>query len=141
MARLLTLEPIYVEGRASPWKLYIPAYLSETRKPQKLFFETQGQAKTAAGAFKARTENFGRTLNELSPARMAEAAEVYAQLDAQFPDVTLIEVYRIFAAQSRERTASVSFAQAFDGFSLCPKNATRGIEKRSIIYARNLSFS
>ena len=85
MPRILTLEPTYVAGRASPWRLFVPAYLSQTGKPQSLFFETQAQAKTAASAFKARTENFGRTLNQLSPARMAEAAESIRDWTNSFP--------------------------------------------------------
>jgi len=62
MARTLTLTPTFITARKR-WRLFVPAYLSDTGKPRELFFKTQGEAKTAAGAFKARTENFGRTLN------------------------------------------------------------------------------
>ena len=121
MARILTLEPAYIKGRTSPWRLFVPAYLSETGKKRELFFETQAQAKTAANALKARTDNFGRTLNQLSPARMAEAAEIYSRLDEEFPGVALIEVYQTFAERQAERTKSVPFATVFDEFLALPK--------------------
>jgi integrase len=130
MARILTLEPTHVKTRkTSPWRLFVPAYLSDTGKKRELFFQTHREAKTAASAYKARTENFGRSLNQLSPARMAEAAEVYSQIDAQFPDLTLTEVFRSFAERERERTRSVRFATLFDEYLLLPKKRTERYRK------------
>jgi integrase len=140
MSRSLTLEPTYVEGRASPWRLFVPAYLSETGKGRSLFFKTQAQAKTAANALKVRTQNFGRSLVELSPARMGEAAQVFDELDRNFPGVTLIEVYRVYAGQQRERTASVSFEKAFDEFLALPKRRNAKYRKALTHLREKYSF-
>ena len=121
MPRILTLEPTHVAGRASPWRLFVPAYLSDTGKRRELFYSTQREAKTAADSLRARMENFGRSLPQLSPARMAEAAEVYAQLDAQFHEVTLMEVWRSYVEREAERTKSTTFATVFDEFIALPK--------------------
>jgi len=91
--RNLKLEPKKIAGRTSPWRIYIPPYLSSTGKPQQLFYKTCNQAKTAANALKVRFDNSGRSLGAISSARIAEAVQVYNELDAHFPNVSLLEIY------------------------------------------------
>jgi integrase len=119
--RNLKLEPKKIEGRTSPWRIYLPPYLSSTGKPQQLFYKTRDEAKTAANALKIRSDNFGKSLGQLSSARIAEAAQVFSELDEHFPNVALIEVYRVFAEHYREKNASVSFDQAFTEYLALPK--------------------
>src|ERR1700747_1454195 len=105
-----------MEARTSPSRIYVPPYLSSTGKPQQLFYKTRDQAKTAANALKIRSDNFGKSLGQISSARIAEAAQVFEELDQHFPNVALSEVYRVFAEHYREKNASVSFDEAFAEF-------------------------
>ena len=70
---------------------------------------------------------------------MTEAADIYSRLDREFPDVTLIEVYRIFSAHYRERSESVSFARLFNEFLAFPKKRHRPISKSAWAFAREVS--
>ena len=114
MARTLTLEPKYIE-QLNRWQLYISPTLSSTGKPQRLFYQTKRAAQTAAELFERRQRNFGCNLSQLTPARMAIAAEAFELLGDR-DDVALLEVVRAGLAHENAKTASVPFGDLFDEF-------------------------
>lgn len=89
MPRISSLEPRKVSSREkagkAPWCLNVPAELSPTGKRQQLFFDLKKDAEAEAVTLEARRDNFGVSLTEMTPARIAEAAEAYKRLEGQPP--------------------------------------------------------
>jgi integrase len=98
-------------GKA-PWCVNVPAELSETGKRQRLFYETEREAKSECEKLKARKDNFGISLTAMTPARIAEAAEAYKLLDPH--SIDLLDAVRGFLDAHNQRVASIPFAKLFD---------------------------
>jgi integrase len=133
-----SLRPHKVKSRArsgkSAWCLNVPPELSDNGKRQRRFYATEGEAKTAADLLRTRRENFGASLSNLSPARIAEAAEAYKLLAPH--GIGLLDALRAHLAHREAQTASVTLGEAFDRFS---ESKTRCSAKyrKEIGYARS----
>jgi len=114
MARRSSLKPVKVPGRSAPWKVEVSAELSENGKRQRLFFESKQQALGEIERLKARRDNFGVSLNTMSAARIAEAAEAFKILDPI--GVNLLDAVRSYARSHKARTSSVPFLELFNAY-------------------------
>jgi integrase len=128
-----SLKPRKIESRVAigwaPWCVNVPAELSETGKRQRLFFETEKEAKAECGTLKARRDNFGNSLTAMTPARIAEAAEAYKLLSPH--GTGLVDAVRDYLRRHREKNASKPWKEVFDEYLAMPK-------KRSLKYCRDL---
>jgi integrase len=113
--RSATLKPKHRAGRVSPWCVSVPPALSPTGKRQELFFATKAQAQNACEQLKARRDNFGVSLNTMSAARIAEAAESYKLLEPY--GIGLLDCVRAHVAILAQRQSSVTLGEAFDHFA------------------------
>ncbi len=94
------------------WVVNVPAELSDTGKRRQLFFATKNDALTECEKLKARRDNFGVSLNAMTPARIAEAAEAHKLLDPL--NVNLLDAVREYVETHKTRSASIPFVQLFD---------------------------
>lgn len=111
MAKQARLRPNQVRGK---WCVNVPSSLSETGKRRQLFFETRGEAQTHCEKLKARKDNFGTSLNAMTPARIAKASEAYKLLDPH--SIDLLDAVRGYLAAHKARTASVPYLELFNQF-------------------------
>lgn len=80
--RHASLKPYKSETSPNrPWCVDVPPHLSDTGKRKRKFFKTEREAKTECETLKTRRDNFGVSLPEMTPARIAEAAEAYKRLE------------------------------------------------------------
>ena len=116
MATKSSLEPRYSESRArsgrKAWYILIPPHLSETGKEQRPYYETKKAATLDVQKFQRRSENFGRSLNALTPTRIALANEAFNLIDPIRLD--LLSVVRDGLAVHEQRTKSVPFLELFN---------------------------
>jgi integrase len=89
--------------------------LSETQKRQRVYFKTRDLALGFSEKLKAQKDNFGSSLTALTPTRIAAAAEAYKLLDPH--GIDLLDAVRSHLEAHTQRTASVTFSEAFDRFS------------------------
>jgi integrase len=94
------------------WCVNVPPELGKDRKRQQLFFSTKGEATTECERLKARKDNFGISLNAMTPVRMAEASEAYKLLDPL--NVSLLDAVRDYIVGHKQRNESVSFVDLFN---------------------------
>lgn len=114
MSRPSSIKARYLASREK-WVLNVPAELSDTGKRRQLFYDTEKSAKADIETFKTRRDNFGTSLNDLTPSRIAEAAEAWKLLEPH--RFTLLYAVRSFLTAHEERTASVTLGEAFDRFN------------------------
>jgi integrase len=130
MAKSASLTPKLLKSRErsgrAPWCLNIPAHLSSTGQKQRLFFATRKAAALECEKLKARKDNFGISLTELTPARIAEAAEAFNLLDDS--GLSLMEAVRTGLNVHQARKASVPFVELFNQY--IEAKAHRSIEYR-----------
>jgi hypothetical protein len=74
----------------SAWELFVPPYLSNTGKEQRLFFRTKKEAADKAAGLKTRQD--GHSLSGLTPVRIHEAAEAFRLLEGT--DLRLLDIVR-----------------------------------------------
>jgi hypothetical protein len=115
------------------WCLNVPSELSETGKRQRLFYETEREAKVESEKLKARADNFGISLREMSTVRIAKAAEAYKLLEPY--GIELLDCVRAHIAILDQRRSSVTFGAAFDHFAELKKNKSVGY-RQEIRHAR-----
>jgi integrase len=96
------------QGRAA-WVVNVPPHLSSTGKRQQLFFVSKTEATAVCEQLKARRDNFGISLNALTPTRIAEAAEAYNLLEGR--DISLLSVVRAHLGIEDQRSASIPFRE------------------------------
>jgi integrase len=133
MPRTSNLKPASRPERAAKglaaWVVNVPRELSPTRKRQQLFFSTKAEAQTECDKIKARKDNFGFSLNAMTPARIAEASEAYKLLDPL--NIALMDAVRGYLAAHtpknsgrllepgtflKARTATVPYLELFNQF-------------------------
>src|SRR5260221_294978 len=112
MARSLTLTPTRVEGRKTPWRIWIPARLNSTGKDGDRYYATKREAEQAAAAIEIRKENFGRLGTTLSESQIAIAGKAFQLLGDRDP-VALIEIIRR-QLQGEERLVAIGGATMED---------------------------
>lgn len=132
MARSATLKPKFRANRASPWCVNVPGELSATGRRQELFFATKLEASAECEKLKARKDNFGISLNTMTPARIAAAAEAYNLLDPL--ELSLLDAVRNYIAGHQQRTASVAFVVLFNAYLEAKKD-------RNPVYLRELRIT
>lgn len=92
--------------------LELPSELSDTGTRRQLFFDTKAAATVECEKLRARKDNFGTSLTELTPARIGEAAEAYKLLEGV--NVSLLSAVRSFMNSYNQRTASITFVALFN---------------------------
>jgi integrase len=111
MPRIVKFKPGLRKARKraglSPWAVNVPDFLSATGKRQELFFATQAEAQAECDRLKARKENFGTSLSNLSAIEIAEAAKSIELLRPH--GVGLLEAVNEYLAIHNQRTASLPF--------------------------------
>jgi len=113
--RSASLEPYKsVNSPNRPWCVDVPAYLSDNGKRKRKFFETKKLAEAECEKLEARRDNFGVSLNAMTPSRIAEAAECFKLLEGS--SVSLLDAVHGFLAVQKVRRASISFLELFNGF-------------------------
>lgn len=109
--RASLLKPAFRPERAKKglgaWCVNVPKYLSDTGRRRQLFYETETQAKAVCQQYKTRKANFGLSLNILSPARIAEAAEAYERLKPY--NIELLDAVNAYIKAHKQRIASITF--------------------------------
>jgi integrase len=134
MAAKSSLEPRYSESRArsrrKAWYILIPPHLSETGKEQRPYYETKKAAMLDAQRLQHRSDNFGLSLNALTPARIALANEAFNLIDPLGLD--LLTVVRDGLAVHKRRTMSVPFLELF--------NLYLGLKPRDREYQKALTW-
>src|SRR5271165_5226222 len=111
MSRSAKLKAVYLPSHGS-WAVNVPANLSDTGKRRQLFFDTKGEATTECEKLKARKDNFGISLNTMTPARIAQASEAFKLLDPL--NVSLLDAVRDYVARHNRRTTSIPFLDLFN---------------------------
>jgi len=96
------------QGRAA-WAVNVPPHLSPTGKRQQLFFASKTEAAVVCEQLKARKDNFGTSLNALTPAKIAEAAEAYNLLEGR--NISLLTAVRRCLGIEDQRSASIPFRE------------------------------
>ena len=134
MPRQSSLEPRYSQSRAKSgrkaWFILIPPHLSETGKEQRLSYETKKAAMLDAQRLQRRSDNFGLSLNALTPVRIALASEAFNLVDPLGLD--LLSVIRDGLFVHEQRTASIPFLELF--------NLYLGFKPRDPEYRRALEW-
>ena len=111
MARSAKLKAVYLNSHGS-WAVNVPSALSDTGKRRQLFFATKGEATVECEKLKARKDNFGISLNAMTPARIAEAGEAFKLLDPI--GVSLLDAVRDYLAGHKRRNDSIPFLDLFN---------------------------
>jgi integrase len=116
MSRVASLKPYRstTASAARPWCVDVPPSLSENRKRKRLFFETKNAALAECEKMKTRKDNFGFSLNAMTPSRIAEAREAYKLLDPL--NIDLLTAVRGYLTTHQARTASVPYLELFNQF-------------------------
>jgi integrase len=128
MSRQAKLKPSYLESRES-WVVNIPKELSDTGARRQMFFDTKSEASTLCEQLKTRRDDFGLSLLDMSPARIAEASKAYRLLQPY--DISLLDAVREHVQRYLERTSSRSWRVVVDEYLAMPK-------KRSPKYSKDL---
>ena len=116
MSRTPTLKPAHrperIEKGLFSWCVNIPAELSDNGKRRQLFFETKNEAKAECDKLKTRRENFGVSLTDMTPARIAEASEAYKILAPT--GIDLLSAVRSYVASHTARNTSIPYLDLFN---------------------------
>jgi integrase len=116
--RIPKLEPTKVKSRQkrglAAWCVNVPAELSETGARRQLFYETDKAAKIECARLKAKRDNFGTSLANLSPDQIRQATKAFELLQPH--KIELLEAVQSFVEGHKQRTASISFKGLFDQF-------------------------
>jgi integrase/recombinase XerD len=113
MSRNASLRPRKRNRSGAPWVVNVPPELSETGKRQQLFFPTRETAQVECERLKARKDNFGTSLSELTSVQVVEAAKAFKLL-APYPGVSLTDTVNVHLATLRARAESVPLAKLFE---------------------------
>ena len=126
-----SLKPRKIESRANKtaWVVNVPGALSETGKRQRLFYQTEREAKVTSEKLKARADNFGISLQTMTAQRIAEAGEAYKLLEPL--SVGLLDAVRDYVHRHGEKSASKPWKAVYDEYLALPKS-------RSAKYSRDL---
>lgn len=109
------MTPVFDEGRKS-WRLSVPVSLSPTGKRQQVFFKTKGAAEIEAERIKGMADKWGSEGRKIRADLATDAAKAEELLKAANLEVTLTQLATAHIEAHRRRSASVSFAEAWDTF-------------------------
>jgi len=128
MSRQAKLKPSYLQSRQS-WGVNIPKELSDTGARRQMFFDTKAEASALCEQLKARKDDFGLSLLDMSPAKITEASEAYRLLQPY--NIGLLDAVREHLQRYLESTSSRPWRAVFDEYVGMPK-------KRSLKYSKDL---
>jgi integrase len=100
-----------VEGRKSPWRVYIPPTLSPNGRPANVWGTTKEGAESRAYEFMVARRTHGELVAALSQYELAEAVKALELLRPA--GVSLLEAVTTFLREREERAASKTFRAAF----------------------------
>jgi integrase len=116
--RTSKLEPTRVASRQkrglAAWCVNVPEELSETGTRRQLFFTTQKAADAECDRLKAKRDNFGTSLANLSQDQLRQATKAFELLDPY--RVELLEAVQSFVEDHKRRIVSVPFLELFNQF-------------------------
>jgi integrase len=119
MARPASLKPYKSPARQAAgkafWCVDVSPNLSGTGKRQQLFFETERAAKGKCEELKARRDNLGTNLANVTAPQLLEAEECRQLLEAH-PGISLREAVQQFLEIHQTRTGSIPFGELFQKF-------------------------
>jgi integrase len=119
MARSASLKPHKTLSRQTAgkafWCVDVPPHLSGTNKRQQLFFWTEKEAKAKCEELKARRDNLGTNLANVSAPRLLEAEECRRLLE-EHPGISLRDAVHGFLEIHQTRVASIPFGELFQKF-------------------------
>ena len=102
------------DAGSKPWTVNVPEELSDTGARQQKFYATQKGAKAECDRLKAKRDNFGTSLTNLSQDQLRQATKAFELLKPH--DVDLLDAVRSFIADHERRTASVPFLDLYNQF-------------------------
>jgi integrase len=108
------LKAKFVEGRKSPWRVYIPATMSSTGRPQNVWGISQEEAEDRAKDVVGFRRSRGDLATELSQYELAQAVKAYELLRPV--GISLLEAVGTFLDERNKRAASKTFRAVFDAF-------------------------
>jgi integrase len=136
MPRTAKLKPTKLPSRESrrpaAWAINVPAHLSPTGKRQQLFFDTKRDAEIECDRLKAKQDNFGLSLSNLSQDQLRQATIAFQLL--QPLNVDLLDAVRAFVKNHQERIASLPFLDLFNRYLEDKKD-------RNPAYLKELKFT
>ena len=140
MPKLASLRPTKHADRErkGQWCVNVPAALSSTGKRQRLFFNSEREAKVECEVVKTRKINFGHSLSSLSAARIAEASACYQRLDTEAPGITLSAAVMDFLESHRARTASIPMSILWERFIASKSTASNPYKQNLKATAKRL---
>ncbi len=130
MAKEAKFTPVKTGVSQYPWRINIPAGLSESGKRERRFFSTRVEAQTFADQQKTRIQNFGVFENGLTASQREAAASAFRLLGDVSPQ-RLVEIVEQFLAREKARAASITFQQL-------EKEFTGSKKTRSAAYSRQI---
>ncbi len=122
----------------TPWRINLPADISESGKRERHFFKTKAEAQTFAGQQRTQIQNFGRNASSLSPGQLEEASMAFEKLAPL--GVSLNTVIVEYMARHDLATRSKTFAVMFTEF-MAVKSTDKMGKKRSPAYLRGLKYT
>jgi integrase len=118
MPRTSKLKPTELPSRKArglaAWGISVPKHLSETNKRQQFFFDTKKEAELECSRLKAKKENFGMSLSNLSQDQLRQATKAFQLLEPH--KIGLLDAVHIFIENHERRIASVSFLELYNQF-------------------------
>ena len=115
MARSISLKPTRTGPPSKPWRVNIPAKISESGKRERRFFETKAVADTFAQQQRTQRENFGNRSTLLTPGQLEEAARAFERLKEL--GVSLNVVVSEYIQRHDARAQSVTFKVLWERFT------------------------
>jgi integrase len=103
-----------VEGRKSPWRVYIPPTLSPNGRAANVWGKSKETAESRAYEYMAARRSHGDLIAAITPHQLAEAVKAIELLKPH--GIGLLEAVASFLADREKRAASKTFRAAFDAF-------------------------
>jgi hypothetical protein len=119
-----------------PWCVDVPPTLSDTGKRKRKFFETKKLAEAECEKLEARRDNFGVSLNAMTPSRIAEAAEAYKLLEGT--SATLLDAVHGFLAVQKARQRQRQLPRSLEPICRSKEGPQRAVPTRATDYSRPL---
>lgn len=123
MARRVSFEPAATGLPKWPWRVNLPANVSNSGKRERRFFDTKQEAETFCRQQRTRLDNFGRNSLTLTPGQQEQAAMAFERL-APF-GVPLNTAIAEYVARLEAKKKSVTFSVLFDLFVASKRNRSK----------------
>lgn len=105
-----------VRGKSVDYKIYVPAYLSSTGKPESRFYSTKADAERARGELLASTRTESK-VTTLSNAQITDATRAYERLAEAGLSMTLDKAIELALPTLRAAGSHISIDTVFSDFA------------------------